>query len=644
MEIPNKRKREVLSCIPCYTRKQKCDRHRPCRLCSQRRRPDLCSYYPSQAPQPGSQLALATVPQPQHHLERATDAARFGLPFRIPHTFGCVGTGKSNTMILIHNLGVHDKGSVAPGPYLPHETVEAVQEALKGMPSRTVLDFLVWYFAREVQWYHQILYIPSFISSYNAWWTLGTLTCLPDVEFAVLFLRVCWYASHFLPSPSCSIDSIRGMALSDIRKACAHVTDILEPMCKNLDARGSLARVQHQALAAMGYLCQSEVNQAWDSLSYSVCVAQRLDWHPEVDVDVGHANQVDREIRRRTLCSLYVYISTFSRRIGCMPFFPDGLNEQDMPQMHLLSDVGTVPGAPDAFSERLLQVQLIDYWRLHAPASEVGYDPLVVQETYDDFCSHFICTIPPVFGLKPDQKWDDSVPRVLLQRHVFHVALFESLCHNFRPAVLPTQQEIEKLPTWKQTIWQSHTKALAVSAINLLKTISNLQMMICGSYTRFSDIIMPTFEAATLLLTLCNNATFPAPTVEVPTTVTVTKPHPLSADMDAITREGCMQAIKEAIARMQKLAEVSKMADVGMQALTPLAANISILPGTTPDDSNATEEMNSSFQDLLEGAGTGHQMENPVAMSPPLFDLLNGQKDSSMSINWDYVPDFMNPI
>lgn len=44
---PGKQRREVTSCIPCHSRKQKCDRQYPCSRCARRRQPELCTYYPS---------------------------------------------------------------------------------------------------------------------------------------------------------------------------------------------------------------------------------------------------------------------------------------------------------------------------------------------------------------------------------------------------------------------------------------------------------------------------------------------------------------------------------------------------------------------------------------------------------------------
>ena len=91
----------------------------------------------------------------------------------------------------------------------------------------------------------QLLHPPSFLTQYQQWWDKIDLSLVAEVEFAVLILRVCSYASEFLPSPSHTVDSIRGMSLADIRTTCEDISKDLAAICIGVDARGSLLRVQH---------------------------------------------------------------------------------------------------------------------------------------------------------------------------------------------------------------------------------------------------------------------------------------------------------------------------------------------------------------------------------------------------------------
>ena len=196
------------------------------------------------------------------------------------------------------------------------------------MPSRPILDFLIQYFFAEVNWLvprhlkfyvdstvqvltvtlhrmDQLLYPPWFLGQYQKWWNMEKPLSVTDIEFSVLFLRICSYASQFLPSPAYTIDSIRGMALADIRKSCDGVADALAPICTRLDARGSLLRVQHLAFVGLRTLCQGRTNAFWEELNSAIRVAQRISidaisWTNGID-------ELEKEMRRRTFCNLYVW-------------------------------------------------------------------------------------------------------------------------------------------------------------------------------------------------------------------------------------------------------------------------------------------------------------------------------------------------
>lgn len=98
----------------------------------------------------------------------------------------------------------------------------------------------------------QLVHLPWLLTQYQQWWNLERLPAISDVEFTVLLLRICSYASQFLPSPSHTIDRIRGMSLVDIRDVCDDVADKLAAISARLNVRGSLLRVQHLSFLGLG--------------------------------------------------------------------------------------------------------------------------------------------------------------------------------------------------------------------------------------------------------------------------------------------------------------------------------------------------------------------------------------------------------
>jgi hypothetical protein len=153
----------------------------------------------------------------------------------------------------------------------------------------------------------QVVYAPWFLGAYQKWWTLRRLSLVFDVEFVVLFLRICGYASQFLPSPSHTIDRIRGIPLHDIRNQCHDIAENLATICERLDARGTLLRVQHLSFLGLQRQCEGRTNAFWETLSSAARVAQRIGLHRGRAVLNAGLHEVDMEIRCRMFCNLYIW-------------------------------------------------------------------------------------------------------------------------------------------------------------------------------------------------------------------------------------------------------------------------------------------------------------------------------------------------
>ena len=153
----------------------------------------------------------------------------------------------------------------------------------------------------------QLLYPPWFLRQYQTWWKLDHLSSVAHLEFAILFVRACHYALQFLPSPTCTIDSIKGISLKDIRKSCEEVINALTPISIRLDPRGSLLRVQYTAFAGLDSMCMGRMNTFWEQLSYATRVAQQIGLHSDMVAWSNNADELDKEMRRRTFCNLYVW-------------------------------------------------------------------------------------------------------------------------------------------------------------------------------------------------------------------------------------------------------------------------------------------------------------------------------------------------
>ncbi|KAL9004065.1 MAG: hypothetical protein Q9188_003100 [Gyalolechia gomerana] len=452
----------------------------------------------------------------------------------------------------------------------------------------------------------QLVHLPWFLAKYQQWWIIERMRLVAEVDIAVLILRVCSYASQFLPSPGYTLDKIRGVSLADIRKTCDETADSLAAIATAADGRGSLIRIQH--LAFFGLRCQIEGNiiAFWDVLSRAIRVAQSVGIHNEGARSRQGIDETEQEMERRTFCNLYIWDSLLSRQLDRIAFTSGCLRPGEWPRFHLLrnGDGGDSlepgPDAPDPFTERLLQARLADFWRSVGPIQGVEYDMMVGEERYDKFCREYLSQLPPAFALvDPDERWDASVPKLPLQRQLLHIAIYDSLCWNFRPLLLLHGRDgVENLPlpTYKRVLLGSQEKALAVAALRAMDGVTQLHALLGGCHTRLAGLIFSTFETAVLLVYLCMDPIFPrncqhAPQGPPPRAFN-TKMDPLQAGICNVTRHACVQAVQGALERLQMLAEVSSMADVGASTLTRLlgkASETSTGAGTWADTGTGTE-------------------------------------------------------
>ncbi|KAL3429757.1 hypothetical protein BDV09DRAFT_202762 [Aspergillus tetrazonus] len=363
--------------------------------------------------------------------------------------------------------------------------------------------------------------------SFSLWWTENQPLPVRDVEFTVLILRVSAYTAHFLPSPSHRVDSIGGVSLTDIRNTCSDVGDSLAQACLSLDWKGSLVRVQHTLFLALKFSCEGRTDRFWEGLAASSCAAQKAGIHADAPLPgMDGAQDLEREIERRTLCSLYVLDSHLSRQLDRVLCLPDDMVADALPWLHLVPGTNTDASAPGIFTEQLMQVE---------------YDPLEGEHRYDRFCAEYLPTLSPAFALEPDTH----------------------ICWNFRPLLLLKSTQIARLTPYRQVLLQSQKQRLALAAIKELESVTALHAMFGSSHTHFAAIIFNTFEAAVLLLGLCCHGDFLFDHVEENIML-------LGVRTECLTRDKAPQAAEQALRRLQMLAQVSEMAASGAHVVAQL--------------------------------------------------------------------------
>ena len=478
-----------------------------------------------------------------------------------------------------------------------------------------------------------LVHPPWFLARYQRWWAAERVTLVMEVDFAVLILRICSYASHFLPSPSYTLDKIRGVLLSEIRNTCDEISESLAAISSAWDGRGSFIRVQHLAFFSLRCQMEGRRDAFWDALSRAIRVAQNGGIHTDAAKIRPGSDEMEKEMERRTFCNLYIWDSLLSRQLDRPPFLPGLLVPANWPQMHFpgvggvkdwssdadepATDTRDSRDAPESFTERLLQARLADFWRRVSPKYVSGgeYDMVIAEERYAQFCREYLAELPAAFALHPTKTWDRRLPKLPLQRQLLHISIYDSLCWNFRPLLLQFSRE-QNLPAYKRMLLDSQKKALVVAALNVLEGVSQLHAMLGDCHTRFANLVFSTFEAAVLLVYLCMDPLFPIDDPQTPAvsnTKSSREPDPLRAGMRNITRQKCIEAVQGALDRLRMLAEVSNMADVGANTLAQLLDRAST--------SNGQDEASAIHND---------QTSNETVSFDP---QLSGSRDEFMSRN-----------
>ncbi|KAJ5834328.1 hypothetical protein N7447_000354 [Penicillium robsamsonii] len=419
----------------------------------------------------------------------------------------------------------------------------------------------------------QVIHAPSFLANYQMWCAKDKISEVADVEFAALITRICSYATQFLPSPSHAVDQIRGRSLADIRDTCTNIGNNLATTCEILDWKGTLVRVQHIIFAALKVSCEGRTAQFWEGIASACRAAQKAGIHThltslmESQLGKDSAQELERDVQRRTFCSLYVLDSHLSRQLDRIPFLPNHLVEQTLPQLHLIPDIGHIPAetaarAPDIFTERLMQVQLGLFWRGLGLQRTAEFDPTESERRYDKFNPEYLSNLHPAFAVAyPDTTLDQALPKLPMQRQLLYLEIFDSICWNFRPLLLLKPNQVASLAPYKKVLLRSQKQRLGMAALKVLEAVTALHTMVGGSHTRFSAIIFNS-EPAILLLNLCSHADFPFDQDD-------NSPNLMGIKV-RMTYQIAMQAVEQAIRRLQMLAELSDMSASGARVAIQL--------------------------------------------------------------------------
>jgi hypothetical protein len=147
------------------------------------------------------------------------------------------------------------------------------------------------------------------MEEYQRWRDLDSDFTFLDIEFTILVMRICAYTSLLLPSPSYTLDSVRGVKLADIRSICQKIGHNLSIAAREIDNRSSLIRIQQLLFSGLQYHCEGEPHELLGTMRQAAQMAKELGPYPEcpnVMFDAEHI-RLEGQLGYRAICILYIW-------------------------------------------------------------------------------------------------------------------------------------------------------------------------------------------------------------------------------------------------------------------------------------------------------------------------------------------------
>lgn len=489
------------------------------------------------------------------------------------------------------------------------------------------LEFVCIQVNTQVNRIDHLIHPPWFLGRYRHWWDTDSASCVDHIEFLVLVLRTCSYATQFLPCPYYTLDRINGISLVDINKTCEEAADRLAAITYRYDNRGSWVRVQYAIFLSLKCQTEGRMGDCDAALSYAIFTAQKNGMHQDRLLPGSRLNELHKEIRRRTYCYLYIWDTYLAMMVDRKPLLPNAAPEKVWTQMQLVyskeitddDDANLGVDAPDEYMERTLQARMATFWRCIHASNGKEYDMVKAEEVYEKFCKEFIDTLPSSFALQPNKAWDKRRQKLPLLRQFLHISIFGWLCWHFRPLLLHRPDNRQKQKPYKRLLLSCQKRSLAVAALQVLRSVGTLHRLLGGSHTRFIGIITPTFEAGVLLACLYLDPSFPDDNGLHANEFSSEEPtpnDPLRMHIAKVTRPICFQGVQDALRRLRMLAEVSSVSEAGAQSLGQLAEKMAAVVPVTAGDPSRT-----------------HQ-EAPLVTATSTYDI--PQADDIQGLNWAF--------
>ncbi|KHN93799.1 uncharacterized protein MAM_08326 [Metarhizium album ARSEF 1941] len=541
-DISKEIKHHWSACTECQRRKQKCNREWPCNHCQKRKVADKCRFAQSQHGQDKATSHDSTRKRQLSHEDAESldsnpwedaDNGFEALGYSASHLFA--GLASSSTR----------KPRLVPKTYRQYymdpSSCPQLNNALLLLPPRPYTDALVQNFLTHVNLHFYIIYPPSFLEDYRAWWSLRSENRPLGMQWTCLLLMVCaCSAQHADAQLERKLEVDLGQSTQKLAEKYHNAGRELHgaiPVGNN-----HLLNVQSLLHSCYWYRSEARFVECWHVLSALIREAQELGIHKETVS--GHMSEFDREMRRRIWCIL----NTWDWQTSALLSRPVLIDRTDI-------DVGlpslTLEGyTPSPLQHMKLQSQLITqlFNRFGLPKDVVRHGE--VRE-YQATVKRWIDGFPSTYAfIDPDTSSDTSRPWIVLHRHYLHMMALSMMLDPIRPYLAK--------PMTKQSL----SDELSIRddgidySLRLLDGLHGFFDYICPRDTKFHFVLFCIFDTAAVLCSALMH----------------------DQDSSLPRRRDMLSAVDKALSMLKRLKTATKTARTSYEVLAKIAQNIAQPP------------------------------------------------------------------
>lgn len=181
------------------------------------------------------------------------------------------------------------------------DTCPQLERVLDMLPLRTQMDALVQSFFNVVNFHYYIIYPPTFLQEYQAWWDTRSRNKPLPLQWTCLLVMICACATQHLDvetKPTVELDL--GGPADDISEEYHNAGRELASVIPV--GHYHLLNVQRMLHSIYWFKAEARFLEAWHVINDAVREAQELGFHKEEAAEP--LPEFEREMRRRAWCIL----------------------------------------------------------------------------------------------------------------------------------------------------------------------------------------------------------------------------------------------------------------------------------------------------------------------------------------------------